>query len=127
MARRPKILILEDDPVLTRQLRRLLTSRGYEVQHVGSVAAFVACAGSERFDTCLLDVSLPDGDGLEAWAAVRARQQDAVAVLMTAHGTMEVERRAAALDVRAMLAKPLDVPVLLSAITPRTKMERTPT
>ena len=113
-----RVLILEDDEILLKQLGRLLAGRGYEVHGAASVAAFLKTAAAEPFDACLIDVSLPDGDGLDAWAAAREGQPDAVAAVMTAHGTPEVERRAADLGVRALLPKPLDVPALLAALEP---------
>lgn len=113
MARR--VLILEDDAPLIRQLGRLLTTRGYEVHVTSSVAAFLATVEGERFDAFLLDLWLPDGNGLDAWATARSGQRTAAAILMTADFTPEVERKAAALDMSA-LPKPLDVAALLAAL-----------
>jgi DNA-binding NtrC family response regulator len=110
------ILIVEDDDLLRVQLRRLFTQRGYEVATAASIAAFLAALATARFDACLFDLSLPDGDGLEAWATAAPDRLDTTAVLMTAHGTEDVARRATRLGVRAMLAKPLDLPVLLAAV-----------
>lgn len=114
MARR--VLILEDNAPLIRQLRHLLTARGYEVSETSSVAAFLATASNERFDACLLDLWLPDGNGLDAWATARGGQREGAAILMTAHCTPEVEQRAASLDVNLLLPKPLDIPALLAAL-----------
>ena len=110
-----RILILEDNAPLIRQLRQLLTTRGYEVRETTSVATFLSTAAAERFDACLLDLWLPDGNGLDAWATARQGCQTP-AILMTAHCTPEVARRAAALDMTALLPKPLDVPALLAAL-----------
>src|SRR5439155_24288768 len=105
-----------DNAPLIRQLRQLLTARGYEVRETSSVAAFLTTAAAERFDACLLDLWLPDGNGLDAWATARPGQRQAGAILMTAHCTPEVERQAAALHVHTLLSKPLDVPALLAAL-----------
>jgi DNA-binding NtrC family response regulator len=114
MARR--ILIVEDDDLLRAQLCRLFTGRGYEVETAASISEFVAAVAASRFDACLFDLSLPDGNGLEAWARARAHQREATAVLMTAYGTDEVARRAVRLGVHTILGKPLDLPVLLAAV-----------
>lgn len=111
-----KLLILEDDEMLRKQLCRLFTGRGFDVRDTSSVAAFLERATAERFDACLLDLWLPDGNGLDAWAAVRGAQGGAVAILMTAHGTPEVEERVTGLAMRALLGKPLDLPMLLAAV-----------
>lgn len=111
-----RILILEDEPLLAKQLARLFARRGYEVHSASSVAQFLALALRLPFQALLLDLRLPDGDGLEAWARARGAQAGAVVVAMTAHGGADAARRADELGVRAVLAKPLDVSSLLSAI-----------
>ena len=112
-----RILILEDEPLLTKHLRRLLLARGYEVQVAGTVGAFLVAARRQRFDALLLDLSLPDGDGLNAWAEARSAQAGAVAVMMTAFRSPEVARRAEDLGISALLPKPLEVPLLLAALS----------
>ncbi|HYV57065.1 MAG TPA: response regulator [Candidatus Nitrosopolaris sp.] len=112
-----RILILEDEPLLTKHLRRLLVARGYEVQVAGTVGAFLVAARRQRFDALLLDLSLPDGDGLSAWAEARSVQAGAVAVMMTAFRSPELARRAEDLGIRALLPKPLEVPLLLAALS----------
>jgi DNA-binding response OmpR family regulator len=111
-----RLLILEDDLLLAKHLGRLFSSRGYEVRAVHSVAAFREATAREQFDALLLDLSLPDGSGLDAWDERRACQSGAGAVLMTAYGCDGVAARAAGLGIRALLAKPLDVLRLLSAV-----------
>lgn len=116
---RRRMLILEDDVILRKHLCRLLSRHGFEVQAVSSVSAFLGRALRLRFHVLLLDLSLPDGDGLEAWERARPAQDGAVAVLMTAHGSEEVLSRAARLGIRTMLPKPLDVPSLLASLNAR--------
>lgn len=113
---RRSMLILEDDTTLRKHLCRLFTRRGFDVQAVSTVADFLEPALNVPFHALLMDFSLPDGDGLQAWAQARAVQTGAVAVLITAHGTEEVASRAEALGIQALLHKPLDVPQLLSAL-----------
>ena len=119
-----RILILEDEPLLTKHLRRLLAARGYDVHVADTVGAFLAAARRQRFDALLLDLSLPDGDGLSAWAEARSAQEGAVAVMMTACRSPEVARRAQDLGVRALLPKPLEVPLLLAALGAETPIPR---
>jgi len=113
------ILILEDETVLRKHLCRIFERRGFEVRGAGSVAEFLDAAADRRFDTVLLDVSLPDGDGLEAWALVRALQGDADAVVLTSQGLGDVGPRAARLGIRTLLSKPVDIPALLCAVDAR--------
>ena len=119
-----RILILEDDTLLAKQLARLFAGRGYEVHCTDTVERFRLVAGDLQFDAVLLDLSLPDGNGVDAWTAVRGRQQDAVAVLMTAYGSEEVEQRAKAHGIRSLLEKPLDLDALLTNLGESTGMLR---
>ena len=109
------MLILEDERLLTKHLARLFAARGYEVQTVGTVASFVAVARGQRFEMLLLDLHLPDGSGLDAWAAARDGQAGARAILMTAHGSPEVAARARELGIHAVLSKPLNLSLLLAS------------
>ncbi len=110
-----RILILEDDGGLRRQLGRLFAARGCEVVETASVAGFVAAAAGRPYDACLLDLWLPDGNGLDAWERVRGSQAGAVAVMMSGEPTAEAHARARALGCRELLAKPFDLSALLAA------------
>jgi DNA-binding NtrC family response regulator len=116
MARRA--LILEDEKVLRKHLGRLLQREGFEVCAAASVQTFRDHVACERFDVVLLDLSLPDGDGICAWEQARGEQPAARAILMTAHGSADTARRAAASGIAAVLAKPLDLRALLDWVEP---------
>ena len=113
------ILILEDEAVLRKHLCRSFERRGFDVRGAGSVAEFLEAARDRRYDTVLLDVSLPDGDGLEAWALARALQGDAEAFVLTSQALADVAPRAALLGVRTLLSKPVDLPALMGAVNAR--------
>jgi two-component system KDP operon response regulator KdpE len=113
---RRRILILEDDAMLRKLLRRLFSARGWDVCDTGSVTAFLDAAAEAPFDACLFDLSLPDGDGLDAWNRARRSQPDARPVLMTAHGGRGVDERASALGVLTTLAKPFDIATVVAAV-----------
>lgn len=113
-----RILILEDDTTLRRQLGRVFTARGCEVVETASVAGFVEAAARRPYDACLLDLWLPDGNGLDAWERVRAGQGGALAVVMSGEPTAEAQARARALGCRDLLSKPFDLTALLAAYAP---------
>jgi DNA-binding response OmpR family regulator len=110
-----RILILEDDPVLRRQVGRVFSARGCEVVETESVAGFVHAAADRTFDACLLDLWLPDGNGLDAWEQVRQSQEHAVTVVMSGEATPEARARAHSLGCANLLAKPFDLSALLAA------------
>lgn len=110
------VLILEDDGVLRRQLSRCLDRRGFVVTATASVREFRASLAASRYAAVLLDLSLPDGDGVEAWRAGRDCQPGATAFLMTAQAGPEVAERAGQAGIAAVLDKPLRVSELLALL-----------
>lgn len=109
------MLIVEDGAVLRKHLARLFAREGYAVTTAGSCAEALAQLERAYFDVLLLDLALPDGDGLDLLAGLRERQPRQT-LLMTACCTPENERRAGLLNVSGVLRKPLDLPRLISAV-----------
>jgi len=67
-----RLLLIDDDARLTAMLGDYLTAAGFEVQAVGSLAAGRAILAAETFDLLVLDLMLPDGDGLDFCRDLRA-------------------------------------------------------
>ncbi len=69
----PRILLIEDDTQLARNLVRFLQSEGFDVLHTaGQTDGLEAFAGNQ-FDCALVDVSLQDGNGFSVCAAIKAK------------------------------------------------------
>jgi len=69
-----KVFVVEDDPIITEGLKIALGQEGYEVIAADCVAKAKECIREvERFDVCLLDIMLPDGDGYEVCRAIREK------------------------------------------------------
>ena len=101
--------------MLRKHLARLFVREGYEVATAGSRAEALDQLGRGPFEALLLDVMLPDGDGLELLAEL-GEQQPRQTVVMTAFSTPENERRAHQLNVCHLLRKPLDLLQLIGAV-----------
>jgi len=114
-----RILILEDDATLRRYLGRAFVARGYEVVETSSVAAFIDAGRAGAYDACLLDLSLPDGNGLDAWDRVRTWQTRAIPIVMSARPTAEAEARAHRLGCAAVLTKPFELSAAVAACEAR--------
>ena len=107
MTRKRHVVIVDDEPNIGRSLRLILEGEGYRVSVCESVAAWRALRNQPGADVYLLDVRLPDGNGIDILRALRQDDDRAVAVMISGHGTIAdaVEAtRAGAFD---FLEKPL--------------------
>jgi two-component system, OmpR family, KDP operon response regulator KdpE len=112
---KPFILIVEDDPQIRRFLRATLTAEGYVYYEAVTAADGLIQVDTRRPDLILLDLGLPDRDGLEVIRRVRESSQMPIVVL-SARG--EENDKIAALDLGAddYVAKPFGVGELLARI-----------
>lgn len=104
-----RILLVEDDLPLAEALLALLAASGYAVDHVADGASAEALTASEQFDLVILDLNLPEMDGLSVLRAMRARANPAAVMVLTARAAPQ--ERITGLDLGAddYLAKPFDV------------------
>jgi len=112
---KPVVLIVEDEPSIRRFLRPSLKSEGFTVGEAGSGGEALALADSCRPAIVLLDLGLPDMDGLEVLRRLRMTSSVPV-IILTARG--REEERIAGLDAGAddYLTKPFSVGELLARI-----------
>jgi DNA-binding response OmpR family regulator len=93
------ILVVEDDEETRRAVVRDLVARGYRVDEAADGATALARWEQRRPDLVLLDLGLPDGDGLSLVAEVRKRRSTVPILVLTARDA--VEHRVAGLDTGA--------------------------
>lgn len=111
----PLILVIEDEPQIHRFLRATLPSHGYRVTEATTGQAGMAAVGDQQPDLIILDLGLPDMDGLEVTRRVREWTATPILVL-SARG--QEQDKVAALDLGAddYLTKPFGVAELLARI-----------
>ena len=112
---KPSILMVEDDPQIRRFLRATLAAEGYAFHEALTAEDGIAQAVARRPDLILLDLGLPDFDGLEVIRRVRESSQAPI-VILSARG--QEKDKVAALDLGAddYVAKPFAVGELLARI-----------
>jgi two-component system response regulator AtoC len=89
-----KILVVDDDPAIVALLTALLEKAGHQVAAGATGAAAIAAGTAEPVDVLLVDVRLPDMDGLAVLQAVQAAQPETAVIVMTAFGTVEMAMQA---------------------------------
>jgi DNA-binding response OmpR family regulator len=111
---RPLVLIVDDSPHVTGPLRILFEETGRRVSLAASVAEAVESCANERPDLMLLDVTLPDGDGLEVLAKLAGSSSaPTVTVALTGHDDEQTVLRCRAAGCHDVLLKPVPVRELL--------------
>jgi len=115
MSRPAHILLVDDEVSIQRAMVPLLRSRGYEVTVAGNAREALASVEGERPDLIVLDLGLPDMDGLEVCRRVRARW-DTPIVVLSARGAEQ--DKVAALDEGAddYVTKPFGPDELLARV-----------
>jgi two-component system nitrogen regulation response regulator NtrX len=111
-----RVLIVDDEENIGRSLRMILEREGYAVNVCKSVAEFRRHPDAQRADAYLLDMKLPDGNGIDLLKVVRQTGAGSPAIMISGHGTIAdaVEAtRAGAFD---FLEKPLSRDRVLLAV-----------
>src|SRR5690349_5385202 len=80
-----RILLIEDDPRLAEMVKSYLGEAGFAVSVAGKGAAGIALHGRESFDAIVLDLMLPDMDGLDVCQRIRANASTPI-LMLTARG-----------------------------------------
>jgi two-component system response regulator GlrR len=110
------ILLADDDPDSLEGLRALLEAWGYEVEIARDGRAALERIPVVRPSAVITDVIMPRMTGLELLEAIRRDQSAVPVIVMTAHGTVEARRHAAAMGAVAYLPKPIDTTHLKSVL-----------
>jgi DNA-binding response OmpR family regulator len=111
-----RLLFVEDDPDIADAVRRNLERSGFAVDLAMDLADATASVESQRYDLVLLDLGLPDGDGLELVRRLRRRRDPVPVLILTARDA--VPDRVAGLEASAddYLVKPFAHEELLARI-----------
>jgi len=105
-----KILVVEDNAVNRRLVGFLLRARGYQVREATSAREAFELIAVERFDLILMDVQLPELDGLEATRRLKgdAATRDIPVVAVTSYAMKGDREKALAAGCCAYITKPID-------------------
>jgi signal transduction histidine kinase/CheY-like chemotaxis protein len=120
LARSMRVLVAEDNVVNQRVASGLLRKRGHDVTVVGNGRAAVDAIPEGRFDVVLMDVQMPEMDGLEATAAIRARETTTGGhlriIAMTANAMTGDRDLCLRAGMDGYLSKPLDARLLCAVV-----------
>jgi signal transduction histidine kinase/CheY-like chemotaxis protein len=119
-SKRLTILLAEDNVVNQKIIAHMIRKLGHDVDIVGNGAEAIQAVGVRRYDLALMDVHMPQVDGLEATLAIRALpQRGRLPILaLTADALMESQQACQAAGMDGHLHKPLKIEHLCTALEP---------
>ncbi|MCW1842527.1 sigma-54-dependent transcriptional regulator [Prosthecomicrobium hirschii] len=121
------ILIVDDEPLLARNIRTFLRNGGYEAETADCIAAALDRYRELQPDIVLIDHNLPDGTGLALIGEIRAQDRWTKLVMITAHGGVDVAVAAMKAGADDYLTKPValdEIGILIGKLLRQAKMEK---
>lgn len=106
---KPLALVIDDEPDICELLSLTLGRMDIDTAVAGDVKTAKALLSSKRFDICLTDMRLPDGDGLELVEWMQKHSSGVPVAVITAHGNVETAVQALKLGAFDFITKPLDL------------------
>lgn len=122
MAENGTVFIVDDDPDIRDSLTLLLETSGYKAKAYASGAELLAAATPDAIGCLLVDVQMPDMNGLQLQQELAARHFQLPVIIMTGHGDVPIAVQAMKAGAVDFLEKPFDDGVLLDCI--RRALER---
>ncbi len=119
-----RILIVDDEEDLVTFLAHRLRKRGLEVATALNGAQALAAAGKETFDVAVVDLKMPDMDGIQVMEQLRDLQPYLEIIMLTGHGSHDSAWEAGRLQAFRYLLKPYDFEELYELILTAARLRR---
>lgn len=111
---KPKVLIVDDEKGLRIGAQRLLTGEGYEVTTAENGTEGIKSGTETEFDLAVIDLKMPDIDGLEVLQRIKDKHPNTVCFIATAYASYETAVEATRLGAHSYIPKPFTPDELLS-------------
>jgi two-component system, NtrC family, response regulator AtoC len=111
-----QILVVDDEPKMRRVLEIMLQKMGHRVLAAGDGREALSVFQAHTVDLVITDLRMPEMDGIELLAALRAQESDVPVVVITAHGTIETAVTAMKHGACDYILRPFDIDVLELAV-----------
>lgn len=112
----PRILIVEDDPCIRELVATFLGRQKFAISEAGDLRTVRRLLTGPEPDVLVLDLQLPDGNGLSILRDVKLQWPGTKIVILTGHGTVEAAEEAYQHDDLFLLSKPFDSEMLSSVV-----------
>lgn len=113
----PRVLIVDDESTLRTSLFRLLDRKQLQVVTANKIQdAQMLCQSESVFDLAIVDLNLPDGDGLDLMAYLKSTNPEIEVIVLTGYGTIETAIKATQRGAFHFITKPFDLEELLGLV-----------
>lgn len=117
-----KLLTIDDELIIRMSCERTLSSEGYEVKSASSGKEGIEILEKERFNLVLLDLKMPDVDGIEVLKLIRNKWPDTKVIIISGYGTDQTAEETIKHGAHNFLEKPFTPDRLLSVINETMKL-----
>jgi DNA-binding NtrC family response regulator len=111
-----KVLLVDDEKEFLDLMGERMTSRGMEVNTTTSAADAIKLTEKQTFDAIILDLMMPEMDGIQVLKTLKAKHPELQVILLTGHGSIEKGVEAMRLGAMDFIEKPADLEVLTEKI-----------
>ncbi len=119
-------LVVDDEPDIRELLEITLSRMGLETRLAADLHGAKAFLARERFDICLTDMRLPDGNGIDLVRDMQQDHPDVPVAVITAHGNMESAVEALKAGAFDFVSKPVELQVLRNLVNTALKLSDRP-
>lgn len=120
---KPKLLIIDDEAAIRQTIREIFEFEKYAVDEAADGLEGIAKIKDNKYDVALLDIKMPEMDGMEVLEKVQIIAPDLPVVMISGHGTLETAVEAVKMGAYDFISKPPDLNRLL--VTVRNAHEKT--
>jgi DNA-binding NtrC family response regulator len=113
---KPRILVVDDEPLIAENLSLVLEREGYEVETAGKIEEAMARLEERDFSMAVIDLVLPDGDGLELLGRLKSRDASLEVIMMTGHASIGKAIEATKQGAFYFVPKPFDTDEMLMLV-----------
>ena len=121
--KKPLALIIDDEPAIRELLEITLTRMDVDCMPAENLQGAYTLLKNHKFDICLTDMRLPDGNGLELVAYIQENNPQLPVAVITAHGNMESAIHALKSGAFDFLSKPVDLEILRTLVRTALKLK----
>ncbi len=117
-------LVVDDEPDICELIQITLLRMDIEAHTAGSLAEANALLARNRYDLCLTDMRLPDGNGIELVETINKEYSDTPVAMITAHGNVESAVQALKAGAFDFVSKPVDLQALRTMVSSAIKVKQ---